>query len=113
MHRAVPAVPRPIVTGIACFLQIEPGPAVTAAAVRNREIVGAGQMDDYVGAAAAIITGFVRYNQDAAVTAATVANDARSALLADLLRRVTGCLSAGRPDNYPPVQYPRARDLAR
>ena len=35
--------------------------------------------------------GFVRHNQDAAVAAATVADDARSALLADLLGRVAGC----------------------
>ena len=33
----------PIVTEVAYFLQIEPGPTVTAAAVRNREIVGAGR----------------------------------------------------------------------
>jgi SRSO17 transposase len=32
-----------------------------------------------------------RHNQDAAVAAATVADDARSALLADLLERVAGC----------------------
>jgi SRSO17 transposase len=35
--------------------------------------------------------GFVRHNQDAAVAAATVADDARSALLADLLGRAAGC----------------------
>src|SRR6266567_2941210 len=35
--------------------------------------------------------GFVRHNQDAAVAAATVADDARSALLADLLGQVAGC----------------------
>ena len=35
--------------------------------------------------------GFVRHDQDAAVAAATVADDARSALLADLLERVAGC----------------------
>jgi SRSO17 transposase len=34
---------------------------------------------------------FVRHNQDAAVAAATVADEARSALLADLLGRVAGC----------------------
>jgi hypothetical protein len=34
----------------------------------------------------------VRHDQDAAVAAATVANDARSALLADLLGRVAGCI---------------------
>jgi SRSO17 transposase len=33
----------------------------------------------------------VRHNQDAAVAAATVADEARSALLADLLARVAGC----------------------
>jgi len=33
----------------------------------------------------------VRHDQDAAVAAATVADDARSALLADLLGRVAGC----------------------
>ena len=33
----------------------------------------------------------MRHNQDAAVAAATVADDARSALLADLLERVAGC----------------------
>ncbi len=35
--------------------------------------------------------GFVRHDHDAAVAAATVADDARSALLADLLGRVAGC----------------------
>src|SRR6516165_9701291 len=35
--------------------------------------------------------GFVRHDQDAAVAAATVADGARSALLADLLGRVAGC----------------------
>ena len=35
--------------------------------------------------------GFVRHDQDAAVAAATVADDARSALLSDLLGRVAGC----------------------
>src|SRR6266550_1556053 len=35
--------------------------------------------------------GFVRHDQDAAVAAATVADDARSALLADVLGRVAGC----------------------
>src|ERR1700730_13754379 len=35
--------------------------------------------------------GFVRHDQDAAVAAATVADDARSALLAGLLGRVAGC----------------------
>ena len=35
--------------------------------------------------------GFVRHNQDAAVAAATVADEARSALLADLLGQVAGC----------------------
>jgi hypothetical protein len=38
----------------------------------------------------------VRHNQDAAVAAATVADDARSALLADLLRRAAGVLVGGR-----------------
>jgi SRSO17 transposase len=33
----------------------------------------------------------VRHSQDAAVAAATVADEARSALLADLLERVAGC----------------------
>ena len=33
----------------------------------------------------------MRHDQDAAVAAATVADDARSALLADLLGRVAGC----------------------
>jgi hypothetical protein len=33
----------------------------------------------------------MRHNHDAAVAAATVADDARSALLADLLGRVAGC----------------------
>ena len=33
----------------------------------------------------------MRHNQDAAVAAATVADDARSALLADLLGQVAGC----------------------
>ena len=33
----------------------------------------------------------MRHNQDAAVAAATVADDARSALLADLLEQVAGC----------------------
>jgi SRSO17 transposase len=33
----------------------------------------------------------VRHSQDAAVAAGTVAGDARSALLADLLARVAGC----------------------
>jgi SRSO17 transposase len=33
----------------------------------------------------------VRHNQDAAVAAATVADDARSALLVDLLEQVAGC----------------------
>lgn len=47
----------PIATEVAYFLQIEPGPTVTAAAVRNREIVGVGQVDDYVGAAAAVMMG--------------------------------------------------------
>jgi hypothetical protein len=41
--------------------------------------------------------GFVRHNQDAAVAAATVADDARAALLADLLERVAGrCTCPGR-----------------
>ena len=35
--------------------------------------------------------GFVRHDQDAAVAAATVADEARSALLADLLGQVAGC----------------------
>jgi SRSO17 transposase len=35
--------------------------------------------------------GFVRHDQDAAVAAATVADEARSALLADLPGRVAGC----------------------
>jgi hypothetical protein len=35
--------------------------------------------------------GLVRHDQDAAVAAATVADDARSALLADLLMQVAGC----------------------
>ena len=35
--------------------------------------------------------GFVRHDQDAAVAATTVADDVRSALLADLLGRVAGC----------------------
>src|SRR6266496_1362341 len=35
--------------------------------------------------------GFVRHDQDAAAAAATVADDSRSALLADLLGRVAGC----------------------
>src|SRR6266568_178073 len=35
--------------------------------------------------------GFVRHNQDAAVAAATVADEARSAVLADLLGQVAGC----------------------
>jgi hypothetical protein len=47
----------PIATEVAYFLQIEPGPTVTAAAVHNREIVDTGQMDDYVGAAAAVMIG--------------------------------------------------------
>jgi hypothetical protein len=41
--------------------------------------------------------GFVRHNRDAAVAAVTVADEARSVLLADLLRRVAGCFAAGRP----------------
>ena len=35
--------------------------------------------------------GFVEHNQDAAAAAATVADEARSALLADLLGQVAGC----------------------
>ena len=39
----------------------------------------------------------MRHDQDAAVAAVTVADDARSALLADLPGRVAGSLPGGRP----------------
>ena len=64
---------------------------VTAAVVRYRGPVGAGRRVTAERCGCRDHDGFVEHDQPAAAAAVTVADEARSALLEDLLEQAAGC----------------------